>query len=67
MTPTQVQARQRHRLQQVLLLVNGAGFTAIEFDSAPSDPVPQDVVLAIARKEDAAIKSGPPALKPQSR
>jgi hypothetical protein len=28
----------------------------LEFDSAPNDPAPQDVVLEIARKQDAVVK-----------
>lgn len=45
----------------MVIFTEGRVFTVIEFDSAPTDPVPQDVVLDIARKQDAAIKSGLPA------
>jgi hypothetical protein len=33
----------------------------LEFDSAPNDPAPPDVVLDIARKQDAAVKSKLPS------
>ena len=33
----------------------------VEFESAPNDPVPADVALDVARKQDAAIKAGPPS------
>jgi hypothetical protein len=33
----------------------------LEFDSAPNDPVPQDVVLEIARKQDAVVKDRLPS------
>ncbi len=33
----------------------------IEFESAPNDPVPADIVLDVARKQDAAIKAGLPS------
>ena len=33
----------------------------LEFDSAPNDPAPQDVVLDIARKQDALVKSKMPS------
>ena len=32
----------------------------IEFESAPNDPVPAEVALDVARKQDAAIKAGLP-------
>ena len=33
----------------------------LEFDSAPNDPAPQDVVLDIARKQDAVVKDRLPS------
>jgi hypothetical protein len=33
----------------------------LEFDSAPNDPAPQDVVLQIARKQDATVKDKMPS------
>jgi hypothetical protein len=33
----------------------------LEFDSAPNDPAPQDVVLDIARKQDALVKNRLPS------
>lgn len=45
----------------VLLFTEGKAFTTIEFDSAPGDPVPPDVVMGIGQKQDDAIKAGLPA------
>jgi hypothetical protein len=42
----------------MLLFTEGKAFTTIEFDSAPDDPVPPDVVGDIGQKQDAAIKAG---------
>jgi hypothetical protein len=33
----------------------------VEFESAPNDPVPAEVALDVARKQDAAIKAGLPS------
>lgn len=44
----------------VLLFSEGKAFTTIEFDSAPDDPVPPDVVMDIGQKQDDAIKKGLP-------
>jgi hypothetical protein len=44
----------------VLLFTEGKAFTTIEFDSAPDDPVPPEVVADIGQKQDAAIKAGLP-------
>ncbi len=33
----------------------------LEFDSAPNDPAPQDVVLDVARKQDAIVKDKLPS------
>src|SRR5262249_29409352 len=45
----------------MVLFTEGKVFTVIEFNSPPNDPVPADVVLDVARKQDAAIKAGLPA------
>ena len=45
----------------VLLFTEGKAFTTIEFDSAPNDPVPPEVVTDIGQKQDDAIKKGLPA------
>jgi hypothetical protein len=45
----------------VLLFTEGKAFTTIEFDSAPDDPVPPEVVMDIGQKQDDAIKKGLPA------
>jgi hypothetical protein len=44
----------------VLLFTEGKAFTTIEFDSAPNDPVPPEVVTDIGQKQDDAIKKGLP-------
>jgi hypothetical protein len=50
------------RIQSVtmLLFTEGKAFTTLEFDSAPSDPVPPEFVTDVGQKQDAAIKSGLP-------
>jgi len=45
----------------VLLFNEGKSFTTIEFDSAPNDPVPPEIVTDIGQKQDDAIKKGLPA------
>ena len=45
----------------VLLFNEGKAFTTIEFDSAPNDPVPPEIVTDIGQKQDDAIKKGLPA------
>jgi len=44
-----------------ILFTEGRAFVTIDFESPASDPVPQDFVLDIARKQDAAIKAGLPS------
>jgi hypothetical protein len=44
----------------VLLFNEGKAFTTIEFDSAPNDPVPPEIVTDIGQKQDAAITAGLP-------
>jgi hypothetical protein len=44
-----------------ILFIEGRALVSIDFESPANDPVPQDFVLDIARKQDAAIKAGLPA------
>jgi len=44
-----------------IMFTEGKAFVSIDFESAANDPVPQDFVLDVARKQDAAIKAGLPA------
>jgi hypothetical protein len=44
-----------------IFFTEGKAFVTIDFESPANDPVPQDFVLDIARKQDAAIKAGLPA------
>jgi hypothetical protein len=39
----------------------GKVVTLIEFESAPNDPVPPEIALDVARKQDAALKATPPS------
>ena len=43
------------------MFTEGKAFVVLEFNSPPTDPVPADVVLDLARKQDAAIKAGLPS------
>ena len=43
-----------------IMFTEGKAFVSIDFESAVNDPVPQDFVLDVARKQDAAIKAGLP-------
>jgi hypothetical protein len=45
----------------VLLFTEGKAFTTVEFDSAPDDPVPPEIVTDIGQKQDDTIKNGLPA------
>jgi hypothetical protein len=44
----------------VLLFTEGRALANLEFDSATNDPIDAAIALDIARKQDAAIKSGLP-------
>lgn len=44
----------------VLLFTEGKALVTLEFDSAPNDPFDPAAALEIARKQDAAVKSGLP-------
>ncbi len=45
----------------MVMFTEGKAFVVLEFNSPPNDPVPADVVLDLARKQDAAIKAGMPS------
>ncbi len=45
----------------IAMFTEGKAFVVVEFNSPPGDPVPADVVLDVARKQDAAIKAGLPS------
>lgn len=44
-----------------VIFSEGKVVALVEFESAPNDPVPPDIALDVARKQDAAIKSGLPS------
>jgi hypothetical protein len=43
-----------------VIFSEGKVVALVEFESAPNDPVPPDIALDVARKQDAAIKAGLP-------
>jgi hypothetical protein len=43
-----------------VIFSEGKVVALVEFESAPNDPVPADIALDVARKQDAAIKAGLP-------
>ncbi len=45
----------------IVMFTEGKVFAVLEFESAPNDPLPPDFVLDLAKKQDAAIKSGLPS------
>ncbi|WP_264033885.1 hypothetical protein [Mycobacterium interjectum] len=45
----------------IVMFTEGKVFTVLEFESAPNDPLQPDFVLDLAKKQDAAIKSGLPS------
>ncbi len=45
----------------IVMLTEGKVFAVLELESPPNDPVQPDFILDLARKQDAAIKSGLPA------
>ncbi len=49
------------KAKAVVMFTEGKVLAVLEFESAPNDPLPPDFVLDLARKQDAAIKSGMPA------
>lgn len=44
----------------IVMFTQGKVFTVVELESAPDDPVSQDFILELSKKQDAAIKSGLP-------
>jgi hypothetical protein len=44
-----------------VIFTEGKAFVVLEFSSPPNDPVPADVVIDLARKQEAAIKAGLPS------
>ena len=49
------------KAKAIVMFTEGKVFTVLEFESPPSDPVPSDFVLDLARKQGAAIKAGMPS------
>jgi hypothetical protein len=45
----------------IVMFTEGKVFAVLEFESAPNDPLQPDFVLDLAKKQDAAIKSGLPS------
>jgi hypothetical protein len=45
----------------IVMFTEGKVFTVLEFESGPNDPLPPDFVLDLAKKQDAAVKSGLPS------
>lgn len=45
----------------IVMFTEGKVFTVLEFESAPNDPLQSDFVVDLAKKQDAAIKSGLPS------
>lgn len=44
-----------------IVFVQGRALVDLEFDSSPGNPTPNDVLLELARKQDAAVKEGLPS------
>jgi hypothetical protein len=44
-----------------IVFTQGRAVVDLEFDSAPNDPVPPEIALDIARKQDAAVQAGLPS------
>lgn len=44
-----------------MIFREGKVVALIEFESASNDPVPPEIALDVARKQDAAIKAGLPS------
>ena len=55
---TVVSGSQNGKASTILLFQQGTAFVVLQFDSAPNDPVPADLVTAVGQKQAAAIKSG---------
>ncbi|WP_156624083.1 hypothetical protein [Mycobacterium sp. 852002-40037_SCH5390672] len=46
------------KAKAMVIFTEGKVLTVLEFESPPSDPLAPDFVFDVARKQDAAIKSG---------
>lgn len=44
-----------------MIFSEGKVVAQVIFEGEPNDPVPADIAMDVARKQDAAIKSGMPA------
>jgi hypothetical protein len=55
---TIVTGTQNGKASTVLVFQQGKAFVVLQFDSAPDDPVPADLVTAVGQKQADAIKSG---------
>lgn len=53
--------REGPKSKAMVMFTEGKAFVDLEIESGPNDPVPTNIVLDVARKQDAAIKSGLPA------
>ncbi len=49
------------KAKAIVMFTEGRVFAVLEFSSRADDPVPPDFVVDLARKQDAAIKSGLPS------
>jgi hypothetical protein len=49
------------KAKAIVMFTEGKVFDVLEFESPPNDLVPPDFVVDLARKQDAAIKSGLPS------
>jgi hypothetical protein len=55
---TVVTGGQNGKASTVLIFQQGKAFVVMQFDSAPNDPVPADLVTAVGQKQADALKSG---------
>lgn len=55
---TVVTGTQNGKASTVLIFQQGKAFVVMQFDSAPNDPVPADLVTAVGQKQADALKSG---------
>ncbi len=55
---TVVTGAQNGKASTVLIFQQGKAFVVMQFDSAPNDPVPADLVTAVGQKQADALKSG---------
>lgn len=55
---TVVSGTQNGKASTVLVFQQGKALVVMQFDSAPDDPVPADLITAVGQKQADAIKSG---------